>query len=160
MSVDATSSDTVGMFMNQLFAHHELKGNAFVRTSCNDIFAENSHNVNMTRRGQPTAINWYLKEWMDVTFPHPRGRQAKMMELTGWPKATMSQLYNNKQDYSPKLVNEAAAALNTETWELLMHPEKAMRLRKMRASIEEYITVAHDVYEKKNIERLKSGNND
>lgn len=55
-----------------------------------------------------------------------------MMELTGWSKATMSQLYNGTQDYSPKVVNEAAQALNVEPYELLMLPERAMHMRQMR----------------------------
>jgi hypothetical protein len=93
----------------------------------------------MARRGVPTQINWYLREWMDMVFPEPRGRQAKMMKLTGWSKATTSQLYNNTQDYSPKLVNEAALALSAEPWELLMPPEQAMAYRQLRASAEQIV---------------------
>lgn len=85
---------------------------------------------------------------MDMTFPQARGRQTKMSELTGWPKATCSQLYNNIQDYSPKIVNEAAKALNAEPWELLMPPERAMALRRIRASAEEIVTLAHDADER------------
>lgn len=73
-----------------------------------------------------------------------RGAQAKMMELTGWSKATMSQLYNGTQDYSPKVVNEAASALNVQPFELLMLPEKAMAFRKVQASAQEIATIAHD----------------
>lgn len=92
-----------------------------------------SHNRNMARRGVPVEINWFLREWMDSTAMFSgRGGQARMMEETGWSKATMSQLYNNKQDYSPKIINEAAKALNAETWELLMPPERAMALRRIR----------------------------
>lgn len=72
-----------------------------------------------------------------------------MCELTGWNKATCSQLYNNVQDYSPKIVNEAAKALNVEPWELLMTPERAMALRRIRASAEEIVTLAHDAEEAK-----------
>jgi len=57
-----------------------------------------------------------------------------MMELTGWSKATMSQLFNGTQDYSPKILTEAAKALNVEPFELLMPPERAMSLRRMRES--------------------------
>lgn len=55
-----------------------------------------------------------------------------MMERTGWTKATMSQFYNNRQDYSPKILNEAALALNVEPWELLMLPDRAMSMRRFR----------------------------
>lgn len=137
------------MSMRSLFAHHEQQINGYVRTSRNDICRESSHNWNMaTRRGKPTGINWFLKEWVDFTWPVGRGAQAAMMKATGWSRATMSQLYNNEQDYSPKRVNEAALALNAEPWELLMPPERAMALRRIRASAEEIVTLAHDAEEK------------
>jgi len=83
----------------------------------------------MARRGIPKQINWYLREWMAA-----RGvkKQTEMMELTGWSKATMSQLYNGKQDYSPKIIKEAADALKVSHYELLMHPDEAMALRRLR----------------------------
>lgn len=136
--------------MNQTFAHHEHKSNCFVRTCRDDFRREISHNWNMAaRRGKPTGINWYLKEWVDFTWPIGRGAQAAMMKATGWSRATMSQLYNNEQDYSPRRVNEAAIALNAEPWELLMPPERAMALRRIRASAEEIVTLAHSADERK-----------
>jgi transcriptional regulator with XRE-family HTH domain len=87
----------------------------------------------MARRGIPKGqVNWYLREWMEASGLSGRGAQTKMMELTGWSKATMSQLYNGEQDYSPKVVNDAAAALNAEPFELLLPPSRAMALRGMR----------------------------
>jgi transcriptional regulator with XRE-family HTH domain len=83
---------------------------------------------NMARRGMPTQINWYLREWMESLGV----KQAEMIRRTDWSKATMSQLYNNKQDYSPKIVNEAALALNVAPYELLMRPDTAMALRRLR----------------------------
>lgn len=67
--------------------------------------------------------------------------QAEMCRRTGWSKASASQLYNNKQDYSPKIVKEAALALNVEDYELLMKPERAMALRRQR---EAALVLAHD----------------
>jgi transcriptional regulator with XRE-family HTH domain len=91
----------------------------------------------MARRGIPTRINWYLKEWMDLLGV----TQAEMIRRTDWSKASTSQLYNGKQDYSPKLVNDAALALHVEPFELLMKPERAMALRRQR---EAAIVLAHD----------------
>lgn len=68
-----------------------------------------------------------------------RGAQTRMMELTGWSKATMSQLYNGTQDYSPKILAEAAEALNAEPFELLMHPERAMAMRQLRTTAAEIV---------------------
>lgn len=88
----------------------------------------------MARRGIPEQVHWFLKEWMDSTEKFSgRGGQARMMEETGWSRATMSQLYNGIQDYSPKLLIEAANALNVETWELLMTPARAAAIRRAMA---------------------------
>lgn len=87
----------------------------------------------MARRGVPKGqVNWYLREWMDAVGLTGRGAQARMMEMTGWSKATMSQLFNGTQDYSPKVVNEASSALNCQPYELLMPPELAFALRRQR----------------------------
>lgn len=67
-----------------------------------------------------------------------------MMELTGWSKATMSQLYNGVQDYSPAILEAAAIALNVETFELLMPPDRAMNLRRFRDSA---VALAHSAEE-------------
>lgn len=56
----------------------------------------------------------------------------------------MSQLFNGRQDYSPAIVEAAALALNAEPYELLMRPEKAMAIRKLMASAEQIVTIAHD----------------
>ena len=84
----------------------------------------------MARRGVPKGqVNWYLREWMAALGV---AKQTEMMARTGWSKATMSQLYSGKQDYSPKIVNDAARALNVEPYELLMPPEMAFALRRQR----------------------------
>lgn len=67
-------------------------------------------------------------------------KQAEMARRTDWSKASTSQLYNGVQDYSPKIVNEAAAALNVEPFELLMPYERAMNMRRFMASA---IAIAH-----------------
>lgn len=72
---------------------------------------------------------WYLREWM---LAKNIRKQADMMRLTGWSKATMSQLYNGKQDFSPKILKEAAGALGIEPYELLIHPDQAMALLRLR----------------------------
>jgi len=102
----------------------------------------------MTRRGVPKGqINWFLREWMEACDLKGRGAQTKMMERTGWSKATMSQLFNGTQDYSPKVVNEAAKALSAEPWELLMPPEQAFALRQLKSSARQIVTLAHDAEE-------------
>lgn len=68
-----------------------------------------------------------------------RGSQAQMMKLTGWSKATMSQLYNGTQDYSPAVLEAASIALHAEPWELLMHPDRAMAMRGFRKTAAEIV---------------------
>lgn len=84
----------------------------------------------MARRGIPkTPPLWYLREWMQAKGVT---KQADMMKLAGWSKATMSQLYNGKQDFSPKILKEAAHALGVQPYELLMHPDQAMAMMRLR----------------------------
>jgi transcriptional regulator with XRE-family HTH domain len=85
----------------------------------------------MARRGIPKgSVNWFIREWMDMLGKS----QSDMTRLAGWSKATASQLYNGAQDYSPKVVNSAAVALNCRPWELLMHPDEAMAIRRLRVA--------------------------
>lgn len=62
--------------------------------------------------------------------------QVDMMDRTGWSKAKMSQLYNDKQDFNSATLQEAATALNCAPHELLMHPDDAMRARRMVAGLQ------------------------
>lgn len=89
----------------------------------------------MARRGIPKGPpKWYLREWMAACGIK---KQTAMMELTGWSKATMSQLYTGKQDYSPKVLEDAARALSAEPWELLMTPARAFAMRNFRMTARE-----------------------
>lgn len=87
----------------------------------------------MARSRPRIQVGWFLREWMDTL----QVRQATMCDRTGWSKTTASLLYNCQQDYNPQLVADAARALNVEPWELLMHPELAMQLRRLRAAVAE-----------------------
>lgn len=101
-----------------------------VRTFPADMATQAAHNANMARRGIPKGqINWYFPEWMTyfgIT------KQTDIMERTGWSKATVSQIMNGKQDYSPKLINDACQAFHLAPHELLLRPENAMALRALR----------------------------
>lgn len=92
----------------------------------------------MARRGIPKAgPKWFLREWMDMLGV----KQAEMIRRTGWSKASASQLYNGVQDYSPNIVEAAALALHVAEYELLLPPERAMALRRLRESA---IAIVHD----------------
>ncbi len=125
-----------------------------VRTFDTDAMSVFSYTRRMARRGIPKGgTNWYLPEWMAVCGLDGRGSQAEMMRRTGWSKATMSQLFNGAQDYSPKVVNEASKALSCEPYEMLMPPEKAMAIRRLLSSAQQIVTIAHDA------EKARDGTN-
>lgn len=129
MPACAASSDVEGFCISYRSHITNLEASDFVRTWRNDFRRRFSHNRNMARRGIPKGpVNWYLREWMDMLGV----KQRDMIEKAGWSKATASQLYNGIQDYSPKVVNEAAQALNVAPFELLMRPEQAMAYRRIR----------------------------
>ena len=116
-----------------------------IRTYLADSYIRRCQNAGMSRRGVPKGpVNWYLPEWMDACGLKGRGSQTKMRELTGWSKATMSQLYNGEQDYSPAVVSAAAAALKVQAYELLMPPERAFAIRRALASIREIQAIQDD----------------
>lgn len=77
-----------------------------------------------------------------------RVKQAEMIRRTGWSKASASQIYNGQQDYSPKIVREAAQALNVRDWELLMPYDLAMAFRRFQASATQVAQIVHDTEER------------
>lgn len=68
-----------------------------------------------------------------------------MIALTGWSRATMSQLYNGKQDYSPDILRQTAEALHVEPYELLMTPDRAMKLREAVADAKRFVRIVAEV---------------
>ena len=78
---------------------------------------------------------------MDACGLSGRGAQSELMRRTGWSKATTSQLVSGKQGYNPEIIEQASLALSIEPHELLMHPDKAMAIRQLRASAAQIMNV-------------------
>ena len=55
-----------------------------------------------------------------------------MVRELDWNKAKVSLTASGKQPYDREAVNEASAYLNLQPYELLMHPDEAMALRRLR----------------------------
>jgi transcriptional regulator with XRE-family HTH domain len=72
--------------------------------------------------------DWYLRQWLDTLHT----RQSAVGERTGFARSKMSKLVSGSQPYDRPSVNAIARALNIEPYELLMHPEDAMRIRRLR----------------------------
>ena len=73
--------------------------------------------------------NWYFREWMGTAGVN----QAAIVERTTLSKTAVSLLANDRQDYTPEIIRDIAAALNIAAHELLMHPKDAMAFRALRA---------------------------
>lgn len=97
-----------------------------VRFLVNDLEPSPSYyaNVNSPRH------DWYLKAWMAAL----KVRQRDIMKATDYSKATMSDLVNGKQRYNRDILNEIADVLHIRPYELLMHPDEAMAIRRVRES--------------------------
>ena len=74
--------------------------------------------------------DWFLKAWMAVL----KVRQSDIMRATGYSKATMSELTTGKQRYNRDVMNDVASAMHLRPYELLMHPDEAMAIRRVRES--------------------------
>lgn len=72
---------------------------------------------------------WFLREWMAQSSP-PK-IQADFVKDLGWSKAKANDVYHGQQ-YTQALIDELAPWLNVRAWELLMHPEDAMAIRRLR----------------------------
>lgn len=87
----------------------------------------------MPRKLSPSAAvgpDWFLPEWMGALQVKP----VDLIKETGMSKATISDIVNGRTNYYRALVNEMARALRVEPFELLMHPDEAFALRRLRSS--------------------------
>lgn len=75
--------------------------------------------------------DWYFREWLASTGK----RQADVVKDLDWNKAKVSLMVRGKQDYTREEVNELAAYFNIQPHELLMHPDDAHALRRLRADM-------------------------
>lgn len=80
-------------------------------------------------------FDWHLADWMRSTH----ASQADLCRATGFPKAKMSELVNGKSRYNRDVVNALSRALHIQPYELLMHPDEANAIRRLRDSA---ITIA------------------
>lgn len=80
----------------------------------------------------PKAVgpDWFLSDWMRTLQVRP----VDLVHETGMGKATISDIVNGRTDYYRALVNEMARALKIEPFELLMPPDEAYALRRLRAT--------------------------
>jgi hypothetical protein len=114
-------------------SEHLVKG--FVRVVGDDTIGGRSYHLNMA--GKPSSQKdfkhtWFLQEWMRQSVP-PK-RQADLIRDLGWPRAKASNVYNGQQ-YTQALIDQLAPWLNIRPWELLMAPNEAMAIRRVREAV-------------------------
>lgn len=100
---------------------------------CGAVTFAPRYNQAMARKTKPQAEvaggpDWYLKEWMAAL----EVSQAKLASDCGWSRGTMHGIYHGRTAYYRDLVNLMAEKLNIRAYELLLHPDDAMALRRMR----------------------------
>ena len=102
-----------------------------------DIVDVSSHHVNMA---QPLSHDWFLREW----FATAGLKQNDLVTKLDLPKNTAHRLWHGLQPYRRDHVEQIAALLNIHPYELLMPPEEAMGLRRLRSAIAEVAAPAAD----------------
>ena len=85
----------------------------------------------------PPRHDWYLREWLRTT----NKKQADVVRDLDWNKARVSLMVRGIQPYDRDSVNELADYLNLRPHELLMHPDDAHAIRRLKA---EMIRLAHE----------------
>lgn len=63
---------------------------------------------------------------------HEKKRQAALVNELGWNKSKANLVWHGKQQYTRATVNEVAAWLDIQPYELLMLPSDALQLRQFR----------------------------
>ena len=74
--------------------------------------------------------DWYLKEWL----LHLGKKQSSLVNELGWNKSRAHHVWHNVQPYRKEVVNQLAKWLDLEPFELLMPPDQALALRRLRES--------------------------
>lgn len=93
-------------------------------------------------------FDWFLKEWLRAT----QKKQSDIVKDLDWNKAKVSLMARGLQPYTREEVNELAAYLNIRPHELLMHPDDANAIKRLKA---EMIRLAHETTETDHEEPLK-----
>lgn len=92
-----------------------------------------THNVFMATEDDSSAAidgepDWYLREW--ASFKNKK--QAGLSTELDIHKTTAHRLWTGQQPYRRDFLNMVARWLEIQPYELLMHPDEAIALRRLR----------------------------
>lgn len=99
----------------------------------------------MPRKAAPARAigpDWYLVEWMRYYDKS----QADIIRATGWGKARVNDIVHGRTDYYRDILNELARFLNIHPYELLMPPDDAMAVRRMREGSLQMVADPHKTF--------------
>lgn len=77
--------------------------------------------------------DWHLQAWMQ----HRGKRQADLVKELGWAKGRANKFYHSQHPYRREVINELAAWLEIEPWELLMEPARALKIKRLTEAVTE-----------------------
>jgi hypothetical protein len=97
---------------------------------------------------------WYLREWMEQSDP-PK-IQADLQRELSWSKAKAHDVWHGQQ-YTQALVDEIAPWLNVRPFELLLPPEVAMAIRRLRDDAARIVRDAGPVASSAPLPRSRTG---
>ena len=82
-----------------------------------------------------TPIEQLGHRWFFAEHAETQGKtQADVERALGWPRGKVSALWNCKQRYNQEAVDEVAAWLKLEPYELLMSPDEAHAIKQLRSA--------------------------
>ena len=85
----------------------------------------------------PPSHDWYLVQWCE----HMGKRQSDLVADLDWNGSKASLMWKGKQRYHRDDVNQVAAYLGIEPFELLMHPADANAIKQFRIAAGQIATV-------------------
>ena len=81
--------------------------------------------------------DWFLTAWAKTLGK----RQTDFVNDLEWNRSKASLVWRGAQPYTRDMVNEVSTYLNIHPYELLMHPDDAMAIRRLRSSAKQIASV-------------------
>jgi len=82
---------------------------------------------------QPNGHDWYLREW----FAMHGLKQRDLVTKLDYQPGSAHRMWHGLQQYRREDVDAVSALLNIRPFELMMPPEEAMAIRRLRTAIAE-----------------------
>jgi hypothetical protein len=105
-----------------------------IQMASTDLKTACSHDLNMAPN---ETHDWYLREW----FATMGMKQRDLVTKLDYQPALAHALWHSVQRYRRDHVDQISALLNIQPYELLMPPEEAMAMRRLKSAIAEVARV-------------------